>query len=212
MPYSFSARISRSYDDVFDWIDAIKCDSIAVYEHEADEDVKRTHIHFLVINSEVNTDALKTRYKKLYGGIEKSDWRFKYDVTEDSSKFITYMSKGKLSPKLTKGYDVATLVALTELWVEPKTNLRLEDGKFVRDVNEPNQKTKIQLLEQMRSRLSGTDTTRDILKMVRKVLVENKVVVGMYKMMDYYDSLIMYERKEDWICGMEMKINSRQGI
>lgn len=212
MPYSFSARISRSYDDVFDWIDAIKCKSIAVYEHEADDEVSRTHIHILVTDSEVNTDALKARYKKLYGGIDKSDWMFKYGITTDH-KFITYMSKGKLSPKLTKGYDLAEIVSATEDWVDPsKTNLRLEDGKFVRDVNEPNQKTKTQLLEQMRSRLSGTDPTREILKIVRKVLVENKVIVGMYKMMDYYDSLIMYERKEDWICGMEMKINSRQGI
>lgn len=212
MPYTFSARISRSYDDVFDWVDAIKCKSIAVYEYEADEEVSRTHIHMIIRDSEVNTDALKTRYKKLYGGIDKTDWMFKYGVTDDN-KFITYMSKGKLAPKLTKGYEISDIEKATAEWVDPtKTNLRLEDGKFVRDVNEPNQKTKTQLLEQMRSRLSGTDTTREILKIVRKTLIDNKCVVGMYKMMDYYDSLIMYERKEDWICGMEMKINSRQGI
>lgn len=212
MPYSFTVRVSRKYDDVFDWVDAIKCKCIAVYEHEQDDEVNRTHIHMVVIDSEVNTDALKTRYKKLYGGIDKTDWMFKYGVTADN-KFITYMSKGHLAPKLTKGYEVSEIQRLTAEWIDPKQiNLKLDNGKFVRDVNEPNQKTKIQLLEQMRSQVSDTDTTRDILKKIRKVLIDNKVVVGMYKMMDYYDSLIMYARKEDWICGMEKKIISRDCI
>lgn len=213
MPFSFSARITRKYDDVFEWIDGIKCKQIAVYEHEADEEVSRTHIHFLVIDSEVNVDALKTRYKKLYGGIEAKDWRFKYDVNDNSGKFITYMSKGKLAPKLTKGYEVSEIEKCTSEWVEPnKTNLKVIDGKLVRDIDEPGQKTKTQLLEQMRSRLCPTDTTREILKHIRHVLVANRVIIGQYKMMDYYDSIMMYERKSDWLDGMERKINSRQGI
>lgn len=212
MTFSFSARISRSYNDVFEWCDNIKCKQIAIYEHEADEDVSRTHIHLLIIGSEVNVDALKVRYKKLYGGIEAKDWRFKYDVDDNSNRFITYMSKGKLPPKLTKGYEVSEIEKLTAEWIEPKTNLKLEDGKFVRDIAQPGQKTKLELLEQMRSKLSDTDSTRDILKIIRKVLIANKVIVGQFKMLDYYDSLIMYSRKEDWICGMEKKINSRQGI
>lgn len=208
MPFSFSARISRKYEDVTDWVDNIKCKQIAVYEHEADEEVSRTHIHMLVIDSEVNVDALKTRYKKQYGGIEAKDWRFKYDVDDNSYRCITYMSKGKLVPKLTKGYELSDIEKYTSDWIEPN-KLILKDGKFVRDINEPGQKTKIQLLEQMRSRLCATDTTREILKAIRRVLIENRVIVGQYKMLDYYDSLMMYERKEDWLCSLERKINSR---
>lgn len=199
-------RVSRKYDDVFDWVDGIMSSKICIYEHEADVEVSRTHIHMLVIGSELKPDALKARFKKLYGNIDAKDWSFK---KADNEEFITYMSKGKLVPKLTKGYTVAEIQSYTDKWVEPKTMLKLEDGKFVRDINEPGQKTKIQLLEQMRSRLCGTDSTRDILKVIRKVLIENKVVIGQYKMMDYYDSLMMYERKEDWLCAMERKINSR---
>lgn len=202
-------RISRPYDDIFDWVDAIESSKLAVYEHEADDEISRTHIHMLVIGCKIKPDSLKTRFKKAYGDIDKTDWSFK---TATDDKFITYMSKGHLAPKLTKGYDVAEIEKLTAEWIEPKTPLKLENGKFVRDVQVAGQKTKIELLEQMRSRLSGSDTTRDILKVIRRVLIDNKVVVGQYKMMDYYDSLIMYSSKEDWIAGMERKINSRQGI
>lgn len=204
-------RVSRSYDDVFDWVDNIKCSKICIYEHEADTEVSRTHIHMLVIQSELKPDALKARYKKLYGNIDAKDWSFK-KADDETDRFITYMSKGRLAPKLTKGYDVAEITKLTAEWTEPKTNLKLEDGRFVRDVALPGQKTKIELLEQMRSKLSDSDSTRDILKIIRKVLVTNRVVIGQNKMMDYYDSLIMYSRKEDWLSGMERRINSRQGI
>lgn len=201
-----AVRVTRKYDDVFDWVDSIKSSKICIYEHEADTEVSRTHIHMLIMGCELKPDSLKARYKKLYGNIDAKDWSFK---TAKDEEFITYMSKGKLVPKLTKGYTVAEIQSYTEKWVEPKTMLKLEDGKFVRDINEPGQKTKIQLLEQMRSRLCGTDSTRDILKAIRKVLIENKVVIGQYKMLDYYDSLMMYEKKDDWLCAMERKINSR---
>lgn len=203
-------RITRPYDDIQQWIDDITADKKAVYQHDADDEISRTHVHMLLINCTLKPDSLKARFKKLYGNIEAKDWSFK--TSDGDSKFITYMSKGVLAPSLTKGYTVEEIQNYTQQWVEPKTGLKLENGKFVRDVNEPNQKTKIQLLEQMRSQLSDTDSTRNILKIIRKVLIDNRIVIGQYKMMDYYDSLIMYERKEEWLSGMERKINSRQGI
>lgn len=202
-------RVSRSYDEISDWLQGIGCDRIIVYQHDADEEVARTHVHFLVFGSSVKLDALKTRYRNLYGNIARTDWMFKKAIDNNA---IKYMSKGQYEPMLNKGFDEAEVATLKSQWVDPKTNLKLEDGKFVRDVAVPGQKTKIELLEQMRSKLCGTDSTRDILKIIRKVLIDNKVVVGQYKMMDYYDSLIMYSCKEDWLNGMERKINSRQGI
>lgn len=203
-------RVTRSYSDIMEWVDNLTADKVIVYEHEADDEVSRTHIHMLLIQSTLKPDSLKARFKKLYGNIDAKDWSFK--SSDGDPKYITYMSKGKLSPKLSKGFELSDITKYTSEWVEPKTKVKLENGKFVRDVNEPGQKTKIQLLEQMRSRLSPTDSTRDILKIIRKVLIDNKVIIGQYKMMDYYDSLMMYDRKEDWLCGMERKINSRQGI
>lgn len=204
-------RVTRPYEEVKEWLNNIKADKLIVYEHESDTEVSRTHIHMLIVKSELKPDALKARYKKLYGTIEAKDWSFKA-ADDNQGRYLTYMSKGCIQPKLTKNYDDEYVKNCMSEWVEPKTNLKLEDGKFVRDIAYPGQKTKLELLEQMRSKLSDSATTRDILKLIRKVLIDNNVVIGQYKMMDYYDSLIMYARKEDWILGMERKINSRQGI
>lgn len=203
---SLAIRISREYDTIHEWIDNIEADKVIVYEHEADKEVSRTHIHMLLINSKCKPDALKSRYKKLYGEINKTDWSFK-QAEQDTEPFITYMSKGILPPKLTKGYETDYIIELTNKWVDPEiTTVTLSDGKLVRNVKETDKKTKRQMLEQMRTQLSDTSTTREILRVIRKVLVANNEVVGQYKQMDYYDAYMMYDRKEEWLSAMERKI------
>jgi len=205
-------RISRSYDELFDLVDSIDCDKIIVYEHTADETVSRTHCHIVIIGSKIKPDAIKTRYKKLYGNIEKTDWSFKKCV-EDYLPTITYMSKGTLPPKLCKGFDTDTVVELTQKWVDPTTlKLTLKDGKLVKEVKEKAKKTKREMLELVRSHVEPNALTRDILKVIRKVLMDNNEVIGQYKMMDYYDSFMMYDRKNEWLSAMEAKINSSYNI
>lgn len=205
---NLAVRVTRSYVDVSDWVTSIKADNVAVFEHEKDDEINRTHIHMLLIGSELKPDALKARYKKLYGTIDAKDWSFKTAET-DTDRFITYMSKGVLLPKFIHGYSVEDIAQFTAKWVSPRTMVQLENGKFVRHTEEPPKKAKIELLEQMRSQLCDSDSTRCILKKIRKVLVDNKQVIGQYKMLDYYDSLMMYSRKDEWLNSMERKINSR---
>jgi len=213
MPFSWSARITKQYDDIHEWLDAVECEKIIVFEHPADDKVANTHIHALVINGKVEYESLKTRYRKMYGAIDRSQWRFKSDVNDDYNRFITYMSKGKFVPKLSKGFDPDSIVKLVSEWVDPKTTtVKLENGKLVRDVKETVTKTKREMLELMRSRMSSTDSTRDILRHIRKVLMDNNQVIGQYKMMDYYDSLMMYERESSWMYAMEQKINSKYNV
>jgi len=203
-------RVSRSWDEIFDWLDAIEADKKIIYEHEADEEVQRTHIHMYIENPKLKDDALKTSFKKAYNPTDKGNtlWSWKSANVDEVMKIITYMSKGTLVPKFAKGFDIKDIEKATESFQAPK----LVDGKFVRVVKEVAKATKREMLEQMRSRMSGTDTTRDILRIVRKVLMSNNEVIGQYKMMDYYDSLYMYERKEDWLYAMERKINSKYTV
>lgn len=206
---SLAIRISRKYDDIFDWIDAIECEKLIVYEHEADKEVNRTHCHLLVLKPKCKPDALKTRFKKQYSPTDSGNplWCWKSALDDDYETYITYMTKGVLSPKLIKGFDLSDMIALAEKYVDPeKTQVELQNGKFVRSVKETDKKTKRQMLEQMRSRLSDTSSTRDILKAIRKVLMDNNEVIGQYKQMDYYDAYMMYDRKEDWLMAMERKI------
>lgn len=209
---NLAIRVSRSYDDISEWINGIECDKIVVFQHDADDEVSRTHVHMLVVKSKCKPDALKTRYKKKYGDIDKTDWSFK-DASTDYNKYITYMTKGVLPPIYNQGFDPVEVLNLAHLWVEQKTkkttSVELQNGKLVRVVNESSKKTKREIIEQMRSRYQNSQSTRDILKMIRTVLIENNEVIGMYKVIDYYDALLMYADKSAWLDLIESKINSR---
>lgn len=211
---SLAIRISMDYESIKEWINGVECEKMLVYQHDADDTVNRTHVHLLIIKPEKKPDALKTRYVKMYNPTEKGNSLWSWKSTDiNSDVYITYMTNGHLEPMLNKGYNVEELKVLKDKWINPKTtNVELVDGKLVRSVKTVVKKTKREMLEQMRSGLSDSSTTRDILKELRKVLINNNEVVGQYKMMDYYDSYMMYFVKEDWMCAMEAKINSKYNV
>lgn len=97
-------------------------DRVAVYEHSADEQVSRTHIHALVETS-VSTDTLKNRIEQHIGfRPSRSDWAFSTQVGKPKApvedKFITYMSKGKLDPVFIKGFTQDECDRYKALWIE----------------------------------------------------------------------------------------------
>jgi len=225
---NFHIRISRSYDEVKDWVQNLKGDSLIVFQHDADAQVARTHIHMLLMKSGIKPDAMKARFKTLYGDIEKTDWIFatsykdkqtgeRFPITlESAPKCITYMSKGWIAPSHSHGYDPEFVLAQTQKWVDPVKKLTVKNGKFARqtdDVAEKPKKTKRTLIEMMLDRgkdldLDGQDTPK-VLKMIRQVLIENNEVVGMWKVMEYYDAWMMYGHEDIWINMIARKIENR---
>lgn len=207
---SLAVRVSAVYESIKDWIADIECDKCIVFQHIADEEINRDHIHMLLVNVVKDNETLKRRYCKLYNPEVKGNslWSWKTIPETDYDLYITYMSKGTLIPVYNKGFDTVYVVERQCAFVDYK-KLNMVDGKLVRDVEKVNKKTKAELLELMRSQVSSGGTTREILKGICKVLMDNKEVIGQYKMLDYYDSFMMYDRKEDWIESMEAKILSR---
>lgn len=225
---NLAIRISRPYDDIREWCE-FKAEQKIVFQHDADDEVSRTHIHMLVIGSTIKPDALKYRYKKLYGDIDKTDWSFVASfkdsegktqpiTAESSEKFITYMTKGVLVPVLSEGYNPEKVLELAQQWKDPKTTtLKTEGGKFVRVPKEikddKKKKTKRDLIEVMVCRGKDQDVDPDdtprVVDMIRKVLVEHNEVLGMYKVMDFYDGYMMYACKEKFVDMVVAKINSR---
>lgn len=102
-------------------------EQMVVYQHDADEEVSRTHVHALVETS-VSTDTLKNRLQKLIGyRLSKSDWAFSAKGRDGSpieDRFITYMSKGKLQPIALKGFTQEQCDSYKGLWVEQSKPLR----------------------------------------------------------------------------------------
>ena len=127
------------------------------------------------------------------------------------SDYITYMSKGHLDPKRFGGYTQEFIDAKRSQWIdhEAKKTLLLEGGKLVVHDEERKQKTKKELLEIMVANIKDDMTQLEVLEEIRKVLVKERQVIGMYKVMDYYDSYLMYAQKGKWLQMLAAKINSR---
>lgn len=204
-------RITRAYADIYEWIEGIQCEKIIAYEHEADEEVNRTHVHFFIVKSTTKPDAMKTAFKKKYGAIDKGDWAWALIQKNGQpldEKCITYMTKGLLHFRYNSGWLWTEVEALRLAWVPPaKTLLKAVDGKLVRVADESAKKTRKQLLELMCADLPpeidrGNTGIQTVMKQVRKVLVKNNEVIGQYKVFDYCDSVYMYKYKDVWLNAM----------
>lgn len=202
---NIALRVSRNYQDlVLLTRDILSCDKVAIYEHEADDEVNRTHIHALLIGCSVSTDTLKNRITKILGEKpQSSDWSFKnaYKDSEGNSqivdiKFLTYMSKGILDPKYSYNITNEECNSAKLLWVNHKESPKATAYK----VDKLNKKTKVDMLEIMLTKLTPVKQLMketcipdrsDIFRTIRAVLVENKQVLGMYKIIDFYDSITL---------------------
>jgi len=126
---NYAPRLSLSYDDLSGVVAAFAkvCDELIVYEHEADEKVKKTHIHLLIIRSQVKDEALRRLAQKTRSDIRMSGnefWKWavkeehKSSLCSDPYSFITYMSKGKLAPKYVKNISGSKVEEYRSKWVE----------------------------------------------------------------------------------------------
>lgn len=199
---AFAFRITDEFvnvklDELFEL-----CEKVIVYQHNADGTVKRTHIHGLVEGCSRKEDTVRNRFFK---------GKYEYSMkTKADDTFIAYMSKGQYEPVYVKGYDPELIAQRKKEGYSPTvTEVKAIDGKLVRTVDDSKKKTKRELIEIMRSKYEEHMTDTNMLKMIRKVLIDNNEVIGMYKVLDFYDALLMYSDKGRWIEMMASKINSR---
>lgn len=210
---SYAVRLTFPYSEVQGAIEqfAKASEGIVVYEHEADKEVSRTHIHLLLEKCSVGTDTLKNYVRKCKEvKIEKTDWSFK-TASEDLGNYIKYMSKGVLESVYVKGYDMEYINECKSKWEDvSETRVKLANGKLVREVDDSANISKRQLVEEMVAHIGDSERdTRLILAGIRKVLIQHRIVVGMYKVMDYYDSYMMYGQKDNWIEMVAARIDKR---
>lgn len=212
---NYAVRISRAYEQIQEVVVRIEgvCKNLVVYQHDADEEVSRTHCHMLLVSCEVSTDTLKNWFKKQLGDVNKTDWSFKAAATEldKMTGFMTYCSKGHITPRFNNLVDGAAVAELTAAWVDPGTQkVKLKDGKLVREVDDAKVVSKREILELIIAEVGDTPrSTKDVLSGIRTVLMKNKCVIGQYKVLDYYDSYMMYNQKEAWLDILASRIDKR---
>jgi len=218
---SFAPLIRLPFNDLSGIIQVWSetCEQMAVYEHEADESVKTTHVHMIMIGCKYKTaEPLKRLYYKMFPNEDSSkgnglwSWENK-DYPVPDVNFITYMSKGVLTPKFLKNISPAKVEELRGNWVEP-TPASTKQQQFLNDSDAKNKITKHTLTlkvvnlilaehneaNEQRRRVILSELSDELwIKHIRKVLIQEKQMLGLYKVMDIYDSCMMYYCKEKFI-------------
>lgn len=120
-------RITLPYEGCKDIISrwADRCNAIVAYQHDADEETSKTHVHLALWKCEVRYEALKRMWPDAPGKGNEF-WSFKEwtPVFNDNGfmkadKYIAYMSKGKLRPVFVKNISPDLLEESRQAWVEP---------------------------------------------------------------------------------------------
>jgi len=164
---SYAIRLTYEYVQMEPIVKRIcdEADVVVVYQHDESE---RKHIHLYTEGLKATVQTVKNWINRELGlKVAKSDWSFK---TAKNRNFITYMSKGKLTPCLVKGVSDAEIDTFREKWVEP---IRLEKGKAIQITTWTMAKELAEYLDE------------------KAKCIQEKVVVN--------QSLNTYVRREQWI-------------
>lgn len=115
---SYAVRVTLPFYDcsgiVQRWFD--RSTSAVCYEHEQDDDVSSTHIHLALIGVDCKIEALKRMWSDAPG---KGNEFWSFSDLKDRDKYLTYMTKGKLTAKLAKNISLQQLENSRLAWVDP---------------------------------------------------------------------------------------------
>lgn len=212
-------RVSRDYVTLQSTIELVasKCERLVVYEHEEDDEVARTHIHFYMEEFRYTVQWIKDTIKKALNEstFAKTDWSFK-EKNKDGSPVdrgsITYMSKGLLDPVYVKGFTPEELAEHREAWVErPKASQKYQTKLAFVTREKPSEakKRKNDLIKEMIDNINAKQgrrgssnlahhTNTDIIDSIIDVLNQNNIVFGRYTVRDYYDTIASRTMTDDF--------------
>lgn len=216
---NYAPLVRQSFHDMSGIIEvwASACEQLVAYEHEADETVKTTHVHLIMMGCKYKTaEPLKRLYYKMFPAADKSEGNGLWSWTNKEHPvptidFITYMSKGHLRPKFCKGILPDKLEELRGKWVEPTP--RSSTQTFIQLPEKPKITKHTLMLKVVNlilaEHINSTEEQRKVvlrdlddaqwIKSIRKVLLDEKQMLGLYKVMDIYDCCIMYYAKDKFI-------------
>lgn len=200
---NYAVRYSRSFMDlsgVILYIASVS-EQLAVYEHESDEEVSRTHIHFLLKGCSVTKQTLKNHLPKELN-MTRSDYVHsttyldnKGDEHPIDDKFIIYMSKGRLDPVFLKGFTKEDCDSYKAQWKDYK-NEKHPKGSMLHYVTVKQNPTEVRkrksdLIMLMIKQCANDYSHENVRNAIKKVLIDANEIIGVYKVIDYYDTIMM---------------------
>jgi len=213
IPYaSFSVTINRLQS---------VCEKMIVYEHS--ENDLNIHVHFLLLGFTKSTDSIKGWIKKDTGlAFKATDWSFKtkykphkgdkeYDVDENC---ITYMAKGHLDYKFNHGFTEGFIQEAKLRWVEYKNRARQSKltSYIVKESAKASKLRQNEMIDEIVKRVQQApeNTPEVILSNIRQVvIIENKTIIGRYKVRDYYDTIRSIANPGTWLSSMMTLIKDK---
>jgi len=181
---SIAVRVSRSFDELRTVFESLKANCVLVYEHEADDEVSRTHVHALVQKADVTVLAFKRRIEKAVGKVNRSDWAFK-ETDENVPKYITYMSKGTLTPSYCRGgYNEQEIERFKSYWVNPINETKPTAVTYKDIVAEVIAEVPISELD-----FASESHVVVVTNILMKKLNQHRIVTGRFKIRDMLDTI-----------------------
>lgn len=198
MTYSFNVRLSRPYDEIKSWVESLAAPRVLAVQHDADDEVSRTHTHILIVASPVEALALKHKLERMCGKFTKGDWAFPKLKDDDFNHIAVYMSKGKHDYSMMKGFDF-DWDNIKSQWIEPtKTQTQLDKNGSVIKIDKMKQS---QMIDRVNLLLKEDNdySIDNMLDKIRKVFIkENQCIVGRYKTRDIVDTLMAINEPSEW--------------
>ncbi len=223
MPDYF-CRVTCSTDKLRPVFEKLSNHTIA-YEHN--EDSLNVHTHFFIKDMKESTDTLKNWIRKLVGPFKATEWSFKtkYKPHKEAQEVpvtdgcITYMSKGKLEPSYNRGFKPEYVEEYKLKWLDFKRSAK-QQGLKQYLVKETQQNSKLRQNEMIDEIIIRIDKMReqkqdvfaeDILRLIRQVvIVENKTIIGRYKVRDYFDTINARENPQTWMISMRNYVSYKE--
>lgn len=218
MPDYF-CRIDVSYEMFAPMIPYLteECSKVALYEHNVNE--LNVHCHYYITDYKPSTDTLKRKINLVLNRPRSapkgnSFWSFKTEYKTDLSLppkpiddgCITYMSKGSYEPSFIQGFTQEAIQQLKLNWIDFKTKNKQQKltQYFVKESQQQAKLRQEQLIKLIIERCKDDFSIKNILINLRQVvIVENRTIIGRYKVRDYVDTILAHKDANSWLMSME---------
>lgn len=176
-------------------------------QHDADSGCKSTHCHVAILDPQVTDEAMRKQKVKHEIAGAFSSTTSKVQSGEHKGKPLEFE---KLAPYVLKGDPTNLMMASQGItqemidrwiaaWIDPEaTKIRLDGDKFVKvGKKEHTADSKYAIIQEIVARIAQIDilTNRQLVDVVRDVIIKHEQVVGMYKIIDLCDAALMYSDK-----------------
>jgi len=133
----------------------------------------------------------------------------------DFCKLVIYCIKGDMNNVRYTTLDEQKMKELQAGWVTPRTLVELQGGVFVKTSKQHTHDSKYAIVQECVSKIAAWATVGNdqLVQVVREALVKREMALGMYKVMDICDAVLMYSGRHSnkWTAAAVSFLDKRYG-